>query len=514
MKQVLDFHGEIHVSEETLDAMIAVAGGEGTKLDTASLLQALTSDVSLYHTEWTHRLSTHYQDVFSTFDQGEPVTEEGTSLRSDEENPDIIGSKHPSVHEENIVDGIKIQLDKHRSSSSLRNDKQSMRMRKIWTASSIDQVADTYSSQSFTVLLWASMILVYLGYFFKFDISWGTAPCNPDSFGCKIVNGITSWLVIFLELSAFGTAYIFLGSAGNSIYDNKWIAVGRLLIGIVTILFATILSAAFVVDTVVFSTEKQERFVAAYWGAAILGGMLLIIQFISLVREFVPLNFLHKHACLEALFTPGMGKMERRTKVAAQNKVTHMVDNALVYHTEDSQHGLSLSKDFKMTARGSALLNFQSREETTERVGGIWYWWKRVLNGSIFNEEGIWLHSRLVSSTVTQFFICIFLVVFFAIVLLEIMQRFNAKQASENPDEAEQDSSSSSGVTVYLWEAGVAGTAGLLSGIGACFAIAMIYIPSFISSCIKFRTGVFPSLRDRNFEMYRVAGNIVCVSSL
>jgi hypothetical protein len=57
--------------------------------------------------------------------------------------------------------------------------------------------------------------------------------------------------------------------------------------------------------------------------------------------------------------------------------------------------------------------------------------------------------------------------------------------------------------------AGIAGTAGLLSGVGACFAIAMVYIPSFISTCLKYRTGVFPSLRDRSFPMYRVAVDLV-----
>ena len=61
-----------------------------------------------------------------------------------------------------------------------------------------------------------------------------------------------------------------------------------------------------------------------------------------------------------------------------------------------------MSRDFKMTARGAALLNYQSREEKTERVGGMWWAWKRVWNNTIFEEEGVWLHARLVSSTVTQ----------------------------------------------------------------------------------------------------------------
>lgn len=59
---------------------------------------------------------------------------------------------------------------------------------------------------------------------------------------------------------------------------------------------------------------------------------------------------------------------------------------------------------------------------------------------------------------------------------------------------------------LFLCRAAVAGTAGLLCGVTACFAIAIVYIPSFISSCLKYRTGVFPSLRDKDFQQYRCAG--------
>lgn len=222
---------------------------------------------------------------------------------------------------------------------------------------------------------------------------------------------------------------------------------GRLVIGIVTILFTTILSLAYVVETAVFSTTKEDSFLAAYIGAATLGAILLILQVISLIGEFFSLEFLKKHAWLECLLTPGMEKMERRTKKAAQKKVKRMVDNALVYHGE-SNHSIALSEDFQMTARGTALLNFQTREERTEQVGGIVWGWKRVFNGSIFDEEGIWLHSRLVSSTVTQFFICIFLVVFFAIIILEILQQSNSTDS--NPEETQQESTSEP--VVYLWE--------------------------------------------------------------
>ena len=163
LRQVLDFHGEINVSNETLDSMIRAAGGEGTKLDTTSLLHALTSDITLYHAEWTDRLSTHYQDVFSSF-VGDKRIE--ASSAHDEENIATADSAHPAVHEETLLDGIKTELSKHRSTpTDSEAEEPKPVLRKVWTASSIDSVADTYSSQSFTAILWASFITVYLAYF-------------------------------------------------------------------------------------------------------------------------------------------------------------------------------------------------------------------------------------------------------------------------------------------------------------------------------------------------------------
>jgi hypothetical protein len=170
LKQVLDFHGEVNVSNKTLDDMISAAGGEGTKLDTTSLLHALTSDVTLYHAEWTDRLSTHYQDVFSSVVQDDKPVEQEDAGSEDEEQvvaTDNTSSAHPTVREETIMDGLKQEISKHRSIHSDDSNVDEPMLRKIWTASSIDSVADTYSSQTFTAILWASFIVVYLAYFWK-----------------------------------------------------------------------------------------------------------------------------------------------------------------------------------------------------------------------------------------------------------------------------------------------------------------------------------------------------------
>ena len=194
-----------------------------------------------------------------------------------------------------------------------------------------------------------------------------------------------------------------------------------LMIGMLTILFTTHLSLSYSIETTIFSTKKNEKYGAAYFAAAVLGAVLLFLQVVALVRLFFSSRILNENKILEVLFTPGILKMERRTKTAAERKVTLMVENALVHHNKDNanqstsshRNGLDVSRHY------TALLSFQLQAEQTERIGGLWWGWKRVWNNSIFDEEGVWLHSSLIASTVTQFFVVVFLAVFWFVLITQ-----------------------------------------------------------------------------------------------
>lgn len=57
----------------------------------------------------------------------------------------------------------------------------------------------------------------------------------------------------------------------------------------------------------------------------------------------------------------------------------------------------------------------------------------------------------------------------------------------------------------------VGATAGIIAALAAASRIAIIYIPSFISTVLKFRSGVIGSLRDREFIIYRYAAEQVTI---
>lgn len=217
--------------------------------------------------------------------------------------------------------------------------------------------------------------------------------------------------VCFLSIhSILGTAFIFFGSAGNSLYINKVLAVVRLIIGMTTITFATIVSVFVTVTSPVVSTEKVNDYYAIYWTTFVLGCMLLFLQVLSLIRLLFPTDVLKQFKPLEIFLTPGIEKMERRTKVAARRKVSAMVETALQLH--DHSNNMDLSSSRHMTLLGKALLNFQIQREETETVGGVSWAWKSIWDRSIFEDEGVWLHSRIVACSLAQLCICIFLVVF------------------------------------------------------------------------------------------------------
>lgn len=141
LKTLLSFHGEVEVADSVLDDMMEAAGGQGAVLNLQSLKRALTSDVTKYQTEWTDSLTTHYEDVFDT-----PSTEE-----TDISNPN---------------DGVEIDEE---DPKKYKNGQ--LEFEKVWTAPAIDFVADTYRSQTYAVLLWLTLVMVYLSYF------WNCKPC-------------------------------------------------------------------------------------------------------------------------------------------------------------------------------------------------------------------------------------------------------------------------------------------------------------------------------------------------
>jgi len=74
------------------------------------------------------------------------------------------------------------------------------------------------------------------------------------------------------------------------------------------------------------------------------------------------------------------------------------------------------------TAYGSALLAFESTRNDREQIGGILWALKNMWNGKIFDEEGVWLHARLIASNLSQYFVAAFFIILVPVIWVLILE--------------------------------------------------------------------------------------------
>ena len=202
LAELFEMQGELHVSNDILDEMVTAAGGEGTLLDAHSLTRAITSDIELYNVKWSQSLTTHYQDVFSQ-KNGKSVLKKSVALGRSIMRRSVT-LRENDVLKKNSNEGM--QSDEEHTSvkeatRSAGTTPETFPVKKVYTAPSIDTVADTYLSESYSVIIWVCMVVVYLAYIWDFDLGWSQVDCGDLSeFSCKLINGITRWLGIFIEL--------------------------------------------------------------------------------------------------------------------------------------------------------------------------------------------------------------------------------------------------------------------------------------------------------------------------
>jgi hypothetical protein len=214
----------------------------------------------------------------------------------------------------------------------------------------------------------------------------------------------------FIAISLLGTGFIFLGSGGNSVFNsNAFFSLGSIFVGLAVVTTTTVLAFFVEVDTRFFDTTKYEGYYVAHYWSMIIGLCLISLQVVTIVRILLPTEKLlaMEAQWIDRLLTPGLAKMECKTKRAAAFKTNNMVRNALEMHVADPER---IGLGNLMSSYGRALLNFRTQEDVYETVGGFKWAWTKILNGTIFTEEGIWLHSRLLIANFSQFFIAPFMV--------------------------------------------------------------------------------------------------------
>jgi hypothetical protein len=254
-----------------------------------------------------------------------------------------------------------------------------------------------------------------------------------SEFGCRVANSIIAWMMIMAQLIVLGTIFVLLSTAGNSIYlQHDLPGFLGVVVGIATITASCILSYIFNVKFFLINTNKapEYEYQFVYGFALALGCFLLLFQVKALLYVLIPRSIWKKLPFASFWLTCEMAKAECCTKQAAAYKIKNMVDHAFDQHNGSS---LEKSEGASIKLRGSslkrshanAMMSFQATADHREQVGGILYTFRKMWNGSLFKEEGVYIHAALYSMNVSQWFIVIFYIIVYASIDLLIQSLYN-----------------------------------------------------------------------------------------
>jgi hypothetical protein len=169
----------------------------------------------------------------------------------------------------------------------------------------------------------------------------------------------------------------------------------------------------------------QEDFYDFYQVFTLVCGLALALLFcLQIITSLCHRHFLRiygkANGVLARFLSPSNVRGELRLKMAAVRKVNAMLHNAGELH-QLHHEDILISGSVQSTAN-QAMRNFVLHGERSELAGSALWTWRRLLNGSLFHTEGIWINTRLVTIQVAQFLVGIVV----SIVLLVSVERIAA----------------------------------------------------------------------------------------
>jgi len=127
---------------------------------------------------------------------------------------------------------------------------------------------------------------------------------------------------------------------------------------------------------------------------------LYIYQFIKAIVNWITISDTDPLSILRYIVSTSSVYGDTRLKRSVTQKLNAMLMNADRLHSSVDSLFPSICEGLDGSSR--AMQNFLLDADHTEVVGGIvWTWWG-ILNGSLFNTEGIWINTRLIISHVAQ----------------------------------------------------------------------------------------------------------------
>ena len=154
---------------------------------------------------------------------------------------------------------------------------------------------------------------------------------------------------------------------------------------------------------------------------------MLLSQVMDLFLQLAPIRWLDGDGLAQRLVRPGTMRQERALQQAAKIRIKQFLTNALEVFNDKLWISSSNSDNLTKHPKG-ALERFVLLPVKTEKVGGVLWAWKRVWDGTIFSQEGIWLNSRLLACNFSQVMIFGLIVFFARVFFYKQDQLFNSSE--------------------------------------------------------------------------------------
>lgn len=507
-------HGEMERANEkelVRDMAIAASSPSGV-FDQDALINALTSDVV---PTWDPTCdNTAKTFLFDVLGEAFPGVETRLRLGENEKNGGNVKKNfiEKSVRDiESLVDETSDALKPTSSSFLSRcfNEATKDKGDFSFLFGGVDLVTDSAASLIIMILIWLSFVFFLLIYgTVILSLDGLNVNCDLSGWWCLIVGKLYNWLVISAILLTCGIALVVPLSIGN---NPSGISPGRMAFSMVYALSNTLVPF-FVINwlerrqgKIASGDELLEDQVESAEKALLATGCLLAFLFAchGIFILFIGHNKAHHLSpFLRAIFAATSYNGEVRSFRALQFKVDRIIANALSLHEfEKIQSPVTWSQKVSLSSESDVVMrNYICRGERYEEVGGVFYCLWRLIDGSLLDEEGIWLHTRLLVIQVAQIGIAMFTTVLLFLLQAQLGIGADDLRATLDPFNLPD----------WIMEIFPTGemvhTALSPAGFIAMVFMAIIislYIPSSIATILKFRAGILPSLGSVYFQKYR-----------
>ena len=206
--------------------------------------------------------------------------------------------------------------------------------------------------------------------------------------------------------------WIGCGSCGNSHMDRGSI-------------WRPILGGSFVVCFAIYGYITNEH-TGVEPSVHYLRVWMLILGCIVVCMHILHCLFLcsKKDSALHKKLTEHAYKSEVDLKNATSFKLNRMVENAMDIHKADD------NQNVVKTCFGHGLQVF-SKFNKVETIGGFVWYWKKLLSGELFRQEGLWYSSRLIAANISQYIVVLYIVLSGIVIIHKIVKEFGEEHTEE-----------------------------------------------------------------------------------